>query len=68
MIKTINRESQEKVIVPGARLYSDYWGLYLIKSIVGECIYYVFLLNEATEEAILRLIKFKAEIRLFLVY
>ena len=54
--------------MPGARLHSDYWGLYLTKSIIKGYIYYVFLLDEVIEEAILRPIKSKAEVRPFLVY
>ena len=68
MVKAINREPREKTTVPGARLHSDYWGPYPTKSIVGGCIYYVFLLDEATGEAVLRPIASKDEVRPFLVH
>ena len=68
MVKAISRDPQTKTTVPGARLHSDYWGPYPTKSIIGGCIYYVFLLDEATGEAKLRPIASKAEVRPFLVH
>ena len=68
MVRTISREPQSKTTVPGARLHSDYWGPYPTKSIIGGCIYYVFLIDEATGESRLRPIASKAEVRPFLIH
>ena len=68
MVRAINRAPREKTTVPGARLHSDYWGPYPTKSIAGGCMYYVFLLDEATGEAVIRPIASKAEVRPFLVH
>lgn len=68
MVATINREPSIRTTVPGARLYTNFWGPYPIASIIGECKMFVTLIDETTRRARLRPIVSKSEMKGFLIY
>ena len=54
IIRTINRKPRTKTTVPKARLYTDFWGPFLVGSIIGGYTLFVLLIDEATGRVSLR--------------
>ena len=67
MVQKINKYHLPKETVPGARMHTDFWGPYPIKSIVGGCKWFVSLIDEATDYSAITPIASKKEIKLFIL-
>ena len=67
IIRTINCEPRTKTTVPGARLHTEFWGPFPVRSIIGGCALYVSLIDKATGRASLRSLVTKADVQGFLL-